>query len=80
MLTLDQLRALRNAQPFVPFRLYLNNGSSVEVRSHDQVLPGRLYAVVALPDPQATDGSWDQCVTVWYAYVTRIEMFNSVPA
>jgi hypothetical protein len=80
MLTPDKMRSLRNAQPFIPFRLHLNNGSSVEVRSPEHVLVLRHYAVVALPDPQATDGSWDQCVTVWYAYVTRVEMLSPAPA
>jgi hypothetical protein len=80
MFTRDNLLALLNAQPFIPFRLHLNNGSIVEVRSPEHVLVLRHYAVVALPDPQATDGSWDQCVTVWYAYVTRVEMLDPVPA
>jgi hypothetical protein len=50
------------------------------VRSPDHVLVLRHYAVVALPDPQATDGSWDQCVTVWYACVTGVEMLSPAPA
>jgi hypothetical protein len=79
MFTLDNLRALLNAQPFIPFRLHLSNGSSVEVRSREQVLGLRHLAVIALLDPQATDMVWDRYMNVWYMHVTSVEMLGMGP-
>jgi hypothetical protein len=76
MLTLDDLRSLLNTRPFVPFRLWLSDGGSVDVRSQEQVMPLRRFALVGLLDPQATDSSFDRYMTVWYLHVTRHEMLN----
>jgi hypothetical protein len=76
MLTLDDLRFLLNTRPFVPFRLWLSDGGSVEVRSQEQVLPLRRFALVGLLDPETTDSAFDRYMTVWYLHVTRHEMLN----
>ncbi len=75
----DNLLARLNAQPFIPFRLHLSNGSSVEVRSREQVLALRSLAVVALLDPQAEDTVWDRWMNVWYVHVTSGEMLGHGP-
>jgi hypothetical protein len=79
MFTLDHLRTLLNAQPFIPFRLFTSGGGSVDVWSREFVLAGRQYAVIALLDPNATDTAWDRHATVWYLHVTRVEMLSSGP-
>jgi hypothetical protein len=79
MFNLDNLRTLLNAQPFIPLRLHLSNGSFVEVRSREQVLPARLYALVALLDPQAADSFYDRHVYVWHVHVTSVEMLGAGP-
>ena len=55
MFTYDDLRGWLTAVPFVPFRLHLSEGNFVEVRHRELVIPGRRYAVIALPDPAAPD-------------------------
>ena len=76
MFTLDDLRTLLNARPFVPFRLWLSDGGHVDVRSREQIMPLRRFALVGLLDPQAADSSFDRYVTIWYMHVTRHEMLT----
>jgi hypothetical protein len=77
MFTLDDLRTLLSARPFVPFRLHLSEGAAVEVRSREVVLPGRRFAVIGLLDPDATDTAFDRWAVVWYMHVTRVEMLSA---
>lgn len=76
MFTLDNLRALLNAQPFIPFRMHLSNGNSVDVHSRELVLPMRHLAVVALLDPHAPDVTEDRWENVWYMHVASVEMLS----
>ena len=74
MFTLNDLRNLLNARPFVPFRLWLSDGGHVEVKSREQVMLLRHFALVGLLDPAAADTSFDRYMTVWYVHVTRHEV------
>jgi hypothetical protein len=76
MFTHDNLRTLRNARPFVPFRLVQSDGGAVDVRSPEVVLVGRHFAVVGLLDLDATDTLIDRWVTIWYMHVTRAEQLS----
>lgn len=73
MFTQEDLRALLNAKPFTPFRLWLSDGGHVDVRSPEVVSPGRRYAIVWLLDASAADEDFDRHATVWYLHVTRHE-------
>jgi hypothetical protein len=77
--TLENMRNLVNAQPFIPFRLYLSDGGSVDVRSREQVFLLRQYAIIGLLDPQEADQIADRYMTVWYLHVTRTEMLGAGP-
>ncbi|HTU20072.1 MAG TPA: hypothetical protein VMG10_18550 [Gemmataceae bacterium] len=77
MFTLDDLRNLLSARPFVPFRMHLSEGAAVDVRSQEVVLPGRRFAVIGLLDPDATDTAFDRWAVVWYMHVTRVEMLGA---
>jgi hypothetical protein len=74
MLTFDRLRMLLNAQPFVPFRIWLSDGGHVDVPTRELVMALRQCAIVGLLDPNAADGSKDWWTTVWYLHVSRVEM------
>ncbi|HEY7152721.1 MAG TPA: hypothetical protein VH575_02070 [Gemmataceae bacterium] len=76
MFTLDNMRALLNARPFVPFRLLRSDGGSVEVKSPEVVAPGRQLAVIGLLDPDTTDTAFDRFVILWYMHVTSVEMLG----
>ncbi len=73
MFTIEDMRRLLNARPFVPFQLWMSDGGHVDVRSPELVLIGRRFALVGLLDPEATDTAFDRYVTVWYMHVTRHE-------
>ena len=72
----NNLMTLLKTRPFVPFRLILSNGGTVEVRSQELVLPGRQLAVIGLLDPAATDSLIDTWTTIWYTHVTRVEQLQ----
>jgi hypothetical protein len=76
MFTFDDLQSLLDLQPFVPFRLFLSDGGSVEVRSREQVMPLRRFVLVALLDPKAIDRPYDRFTVVWYLHVSRYEMLG----
>lgn len=76
MFTLDQLRALLQAKPFVPFRIIRSDGGSIEVRTPEVVLPGRQMAVIGLLDPASAETSWDRFVILWYMHITGVEMLS----
>jgi hypothetical protein len=76
MFTLNDMRGLLRANPFVPFKLVQSDGGLVEVLHRDFASAGRRYAVVGLVDPEAPDAPFDQHVVVWYTYVTRVEMMD----
>jgi hypothetical protein len=74
MFTANDFRTLLNAQPFVPFRLVLSDGGSVDVLSREVVSLGRHFAVIGLLDPNATDTFFERWTVVWYMHVTRAEL------
>ena len=79
MFTANDLRALLNARPFVPFRLVLSDGGAVEVRGQEVVSVGRHFAVVGLLDPSATDTLFDRWTIVWHLHVSRVELLSPGP-
>jgi hypothetical protein len=76
MFTVDNLRALLQARPFVPFRLIRSDGDSIDIRSSEQVLLGRQFAMVGLLDPDATDTTADRFLILWYFHVTGVETLS----
>jgi hypothetical protein len=77
MFTLDDMRALIHMRPFVPFRLHLSDGGTVDVRSPEVVLLLKRFAIVGLLDPNTSDTAYDRYMTVWYLHVTRHEMLSA---
>jgi hypothetical protein len=77
MFTFDDLRTLLSTRPFVPFRLHLSDGSTVDVPSRELVFPGRRFAIIGLLDPDVKDTVFDRYTTVWYLHVTRHEMLSA---
>lgn len=77
MFTLEDMRNLLHARPFVPFRLHLKEGPAVDVWSCEVVLLCRHHAVIGLLDSDATDTAFDRWAVAWYAYVTRVEILSA---
>jgi hypothetical protein len=77
MLTVDDMRNLLQARPFVAFRLVLSDGGSVVVRSPEVVLLGKRFAVVGLLDANATDTLLERWTVVWYLHIGRAEQLDT---
>ena len=76
MFTATELIALLNAKPFVPFKLHLSDGGSVEVPTREIVLPTRRMAVIGVLDSKQNNSIADRWTMVSYMHVTRVEMLN----
>ncbi len=77
MFTLEELRGLLNPRPFLPFRLHLTDGGSVEVRHQEQVVLTRRLAMIGIPDPSTTDTLIDRFMLVGYMHISRAEMLDA---
>lgn len=73
MFTLNDLQRLLRVKPFVPFRLWLSDGGHINVRSPEQVMLLRRYAIIGLLDPNTLEEAYDRHMVVWYMHVTRCE-------
>jgi hypothetical protein len=76
MFNLSNMQALLKARPFVPFRLVLSDGGTVEVKSPEVVLLGKQFAVVGMLDPNARDTLINRWTTVFYLHVSRAEQLT----
>jgi hypothetical protein len=76
MFTSNDLRALLDTQPFVPFRLWLSDGGFVDVCSREFVLVLKRFAIIGIPDAETAGKALDRYVTVWYFHISRHEMLN----
>lgn len=73
MFTVNDMRTLLRARPFIPFRLWHSDGGHFDIRSPEQVFPLRQYAIVGLLDPNALEEAFDRHAVVWYLHITRYE-------
>jgi hypothetical protein len=76
MFTINDLQSMVRSQLFVPFRLVLSDGGTVDVKSPELVMLGRRFAVVGILDPEVSDSLIDRWTTVWYMHVTRAEQIT----
>lgn len=70
---LAYMQFLLKARPFVPFRLVMSDGGTVDVKTPEVVLTGKHFAIVGMLDPKATGTVIDRWTTVWYMHVSRVE-------
>jgi hypothetical protein len=73
MFTRDDMLRLTGEQPFIPFRIHLSDGRSVDVLSPDAVSPGRRWAFIWNVDPNDPEASFDSYSTVYYIHITGHE-------
>lgn len=75
----DILELLR-AQPFEPFRLYVSDGVSYDIRHPDMAIVQRSKVVVGVPGPAGPDGPMERAVNVALVHITRTEAINGSAA
>lgn len=79
MFTAEQLLVLLRTRPFVPFRLHLSGGETVDIISPEMALPGRRFVVVGILDPKRNDSLSDRWKIVYYMHVTQTELLGPGP-
>ncbi|GEM_PF-3591031 len=78
MFTLNDLRTLLHAKPFVPFRIWLSDtGTLKNIYSAEQVWLFRRYAIIGLLDPNTIEGTFDRHAVVRHMHITRCEGLKS---
>ena len=60
-------------RPFQPFRLFLSNGKTYDVRHPELVLVGRNAVSIGTPAPEFTDPVADRVVDVALLHINVIE-------
>ncbi len=65
MFTAEDIQALLHARPFVPFRMRLSDGDTLDLRHQEQVFVTRRLAVIGIPDPGAKDTLADRFTIFW---------------
>jgi hypothetical protein len=71
----DILEMLR-ARPFEPFRIYLSDGATFEIRHPDMAIVQRSKVTVAVPGPEGPDGPAERTVNCALVHITRTEIMN----
>jgi hypothetical protein len=69
----DDLAAFLDKRPFEPFRIYLSDGTTYEVRHREMVLLGRRSAVIGLTDMTNGRPMYDRQATVALLHIVRLE-------
>jgi hypothetical protein len=60
-------------RPFEPFRIYLSDNSTLDVRHSELVLVGRRSAVVGIPPPEQGSPPYERSTTVSLLHIVRLE-------
>ena len=68
----DLLRRIRE-RPFKPLRLHMSDGSVIEVRHPELILPGRRTVLIGIPAPGDAAALMDDYVAVDVAHITHME-------
>ena len=68
----EDLRAALMAQPFVPFRIHLTDGTTYDIKHRDFVMVGKRSMLVGMSH-NADDPFYDQYETVALIHVVRLE-------
>jgi hypothetical protein len=68
----EDIRELRDARPFAPFRICLTDGKSYEAPHRDFVMISRTVIGIGV-SPQADAGIYDQIVRISPIHIVRIE-------
>jgi hypothetical protein len=67
------LRGWVDANPFVPFRIVVTDGRAFDITSRNMLWPGRVTAMIGLPDNPAEPDVPARHVTVSMLHIIRVE-------
>ena len=72
----DLLQKLKK-QPFVPFRVFLSDGSQYDVRHPELAIVTRRTVVIGVPGSDGPEGPMDKTVDCSLMHVTRLEQLDA---
>ena len=72
----ENILELLRATPFEPFRIYLSDGATYEIRYPDMAIAQRSKVTVAVPGSRGPDGPADRTVNCALMHITRTELVN----
>lgn len=74
MLQAEELyRMIHQQKPFVPFRVYLQNGRAVDALHKELVIVGKTYLIIGIPAPGEPEPIYDYTEIVDLVDIARIE-------
>ncbi len=76
MITAADLREKAKQQPFVPFRIWMSSGQSVDVLHPEFIMIGKRFAIVGKP-LHAGDSEFDGVQQLSILHITAVELLGS---
>jgi len=76
----EDIRQLTRAQPFKPFRVFLSNGESFDIRHPDLILATLGSVHIAAPSPDSTPEDPGSVRIVSLYHIQKIEFLPATPA
>jgi hypothetical protein len=77
---LEQVLEWIRRRPFMPFRLCITDGASIEVPHPDIIVPGARSVMVGIPGPNLPEGVVDRFAVVALVHITRLEPLDAAVA
>jgi len=69
----EEMQRLLREQPFRPFRIYLSNGRTHDVRHPELVVVGRSIAFIGKPAADLPNGAFDDFAIVTLLHINEVE-------
>jgi hypothetical protein len=76
----EEVRDALRRTPYTPFRLFVSDGSSYDVRHPELCVPGRRSAFLGFPTTETAEPLFDRFAIVDLAHITRLEPLAPAPA
>jgi hypothetical protein len=80
MVTPDDLLRLLRKRPFEPFRVYLTDGRTFDIRYPEMNLVGETFFDIGVPEKGVEDPFAEYGVTVPLDWISRIEVLRAQEA
>lgn len=79
-MTLQDLQAALHRQPFTPFRLFVSDGATYDIRHSELCVPGRRSVFIGIDESQSDELAYDRYAIVDLTHVTRLEPLEKAPS
>jgi hypothetical protein len=69
----EDILEMMRPKPFEPFRIYMSDGATFDIRHPDMAIVQRSKVTVAVPGPEGPDGPAERTVNCALIHITRTE-------